>query len=68
MIHVLASHTVGTVHAMVPWRTFLSTMFPITTKFDINTGAAILPASSTTRAAIQPNGRLDDMKAAAMSK
>jgi len=43
-------------------------MFPITTKFDINTGAAILPASSTTRAAIQPNGRLDDMKAAAMSK
>ena len=60
IIHVLASRLIGTVHVTVPWRTFLSTIFPITTNFDINTGAAILPASSTPRAAVQPHGRLDE--------
>ena len=60
IIHVLASQSVSTVQVTVSWRTFLSTINPITTNFDVYTGATILPASSTRRAAVQPHGRLDE--------
>ncbi len=61
MIHLLASFTFGTVYAVVPLRTFVSTIIGAgyATKFDIYTGAVILPASGTLGGAIQPNCRPD---------
>ena len=62
MIHLPASSSVGTVHAAVPLRTFVSTIkIVIATKFDIFTGAAaILPACGTHGIAMQPGCRPDE--------
>ena len=58
MIHILASGMYGTVHAVVPSRTFVSTITVVcATNFDIYTGAVILLASSTQGAALQPDRR-----------
>ena len=61
MIHVLASGLFGTVHVVVPFRTFVSTITIVFSafKFGIHTGAAILPAGGTPRVAIQPDRRPD---------
>ena len=58
MVHLLASGIIGTVHVVVPIRTFVSTITGnvFARKFDIHTGAAILPAGSTPGvAASQPD-------------
>ena len=63
MIHLLAATSFGTVHVIVPLRTFLSTIAGpgCTTDFDIFTGgAAIFPASGTPGGAVQPDSRLDE--------
>jgi hypothetical protein len=62
MIHLLASGSFCTVHAMVPLRAFVSTITiaGTTADFDIYTGAIVLPASGTQGVAIQPDGRLDE--------
>ena len=61
MIHLLASGRSGTVHAVEPFRTFVSTITAWATNFDIYTiGVVILPASGTPGVAFQPDGRLDE--------
>ena len=62
MIHLPASFLFGTMHVTVPLRTFVSaiTIDVSAFKFDIHTGAAILPAGGTIGVAIQPDHRLDE--------
>ena len=62
MMHLLASGICGTVDVVVPLRTFLSTITIDVSafKFDIHTGAAILPAGGTIRVATQPDHRPDE--------
>ena len=63
MIHLLATFTLGTVYAVVPLRTLVSTVVgaDFATKFDIYTGAVILPASGTLGGAFQPDRRPDEV-------
>jgi len=62
MIHLLASDSFCTVQAMVPLRTFVSTITVrgFTPNLNVYTGAAVLPASGTQGVAIQPDGCLDE--------
>ena len=61
MIHLLASGIFGTVNAVVPFRTFVSTRTLRASNFGIYTiGVVILPASGTRGGAFQPDGRLDE--------
>ena len=56
MIHLLASSLSSTVHVVVSWRTFVSTIaIVVAFKFGIHTGAAILPAGGTIGVAMQPD-------------
>ena len=62
MIHLLASVMLGTMHAAVPVRTFLSTITidVSASKFDIHTRTAILPAGGTAGIATKPDHRPDE--------